>query len=354
MQSSTPILSPDGHTETWARSGKETSGRPPLPKIPREFFNRSPVGAATFLLYALALWSLPAAGIYDTAVASSPGWGWKVLMILLLALVAQQGLHLLGWIGHESFHFNMFSGKRINVATGLIFSSMIVGHNGFGFALSHWHHHRFTNQPEDPDWQIFTRFVSPVSRFFFARLAADEQYFRNGLLAAFGRWKGDMRGFPLSSQEIRKFARYNLALSFFWICVYGWIIFRHPAAGLLSVGLPLFLVTLFTGLRPYLEHAGTDKGLFTTSRTRTSPILSLFYFFNNYHLEHHLYPRVPCYNLPRLHRWLASTGLLKTEGALVEDRFFNNLQYVSSRYQYPDSSPRDESRHTPGIRPDSP
>ncbi len=311
------------------------SGRTPLPKIPREFFERSTGKAVFFLAYAFALWLLPAAGIYRLAVASSPGWEIKAPVIFLLALVAQQGLHLFGWIGHESFHFNLFRGKKANVATGLIFSSLIVGHNGFGFALSHWHHHRFTNQPEDPDWQVFARFRTALSRFLFARLMADVRYLGNGLLAATGKWDWDMRGFPLNESEIRWYARANLLVSGFWIALFGTLIYRHPVPGLLAIGLPLLLLTLLTGLRPYLEHAGTGKTLFTTSRTRTSPLLSAFYYFNNYHLEHHLYPRVPCYNLARVHRWLSLKGLLSGEGALIEKGFWNNLRYVTRRYQYP-------------------
>jgi len=37
----------------------------------------------------------------------------------------------------------------------------------------------------------------------------------------------------------------------------------------------------------------------------------------NYHLEHHLYPAVPHYHLPALHRVLAAKGVLA--GAEVRD-----------------------------------
>ena len=326
---------PDGNVITSSSPEFSSSGRTPLPKIPREFFERSTGKAVFFLVYALALWLVPASGIYALAVHASLAWAVKAPLIFLLALVAQQGLHLFGWIGHESFHFNLFRGKKANVATGLLFSSLIVGHNGFGFALSHWHHHRFTNQPEDPDWQVFARFRTALSRFLFARLMADVRYLGNGLLAARGKWDRDMRGFPLNPSEIRWYARLNLLVSGFWIALFGTLIARHPLPGLLAIGLPLLLITLLTGLRPYLEHAGTGKTLFTTSRTRTSPLLSAFYFYNNYHLEHHLYPRVPCYNLARVHRWLGEKGLLAREGALIEHGFLNNLRYVTSRFQYP-------------------
>ncbi len=43
----------------------------------------------------------------------------------------------------------------------------------------------------------------------------------------------------------------------------------------------------------------------------------LFPHHVNYHLEHHLYPAVPHYHLPRLHRLLAAKGAL--DGAEVRD-----------------------------------
>jgi len=43
----------------------------------------------------------------------------------------------------------------------------------------------------------------------------------------------------------------------------------------------------------------------------------LFPHHVNYHIEHHLYPAVPHYHLPRLHRLLAQKGAL--DGAEVRD-----------------------------------
>ena len=43
--------------------------------------------------------------------------------------------------------------------------------------------------------------------------------------------------------------------------------------------------------------------------TRTiilNPLLSFLYWNMNYHVEHHMYHGVPCYNLPRLHKIISS------------------------------------------------
>jgi fatty acid desaturase len=78
-------------------------------------------------------------------------------------------------------------------------------------------------------------------------------------------------------------------------------------------------------LRAIFEHGGVDdlSSPLTAARSnRTTGSLAgwaartvLFPHHVNYHLEHHLYPAVPHYNLPRLHRLLQEKGAL--EGAEV-------------------------------------
>jgi fatty acid desaturase len=55
--------------------------------------------------------------------------------------------------------------------------------------------------------------------------------------------------------------------------------------------------------------------------TRTillNPFLRFLYWHMNYHIEHHMYAAVPCYNLPKLHALIAHdlphcpTGLVET------------------------------------------
>ncbi len=79
-----------------------------------------------------------------------------------------------------------------------------------------------------------------------------------------------------------------------------------------------------------------------TNRTWGSPVnlLGRFFLFPhhvNYHLEHHLYPAVPHYKLPRLHRLLmAKNALLDAE---VRDLAETWTQVFAAR------RPRDTSPH---------
>jgi fatty acid desaturase len=130
-------------------------------------------------------------------------------------------------------------------------------------------------------------------------------------------------------------ARINLALGACALVVYA-LIWRHSLwLGFTVMLIPYFALYVFTCLRAYMEHAGTVPGRYHDSRSYTSFIYTALFFGGNFHLEHHLYPAVPSYQLPALHKYLTSLGLLKATGAPVERSFFGALRYTTARFQYP-------------------
>jgi fatty acid desaturase len=67
--------------------------------------------------------------------------------------------------------------------------------------------------------------------------------------------------------------------------------------------IPLLIAAQLTNVRGLAEHSlTTHKNVFTETRTVTSNQFVSFMMNNlNYHLDHHLFPGVPWYNLQRLH-----------------------------------------------------
>ena len=70
--------------------------------------------------------------------------------------------------------------------------------------------------------------------------------------------------------------------------------------------IPLIVAILLVNMRGWAEHqlTSTDHPL---RQTRTVTSTRFYSFFNinlNYHLEHHLFPSVPWYSLPAVHRLL--------------------------------------------------
>ena len=85
----------------------------------------------------------------------------------------------------------------------------------------------------------------------------------------------------------------------------------------------------------YLEHAGTSRGLFRDTRSYAHPLYTRLFFGNNFHLEHHLYPAVPCYNLPAVHRRLRDGGELERWRSPVDATLLGPLVHTTSVSQYP-------------------
>jgi fatty acid desaturase len=212
----------------------------------------------------------------------------------------------------------------------MIFSFMQIG-----VSLSHWNHHAFTNQKNDPDVQIFSRFKNLWSRMFLIRTYANRIYIRNTLRMALGKKLDYPVALPFTEQEIKHLAIFNLALSLLWTIAYLVLIIYNPAMGIICIIIPHILTVLYSSIRSYLEHADTGNELFDNSRTRKNIFFTIFYFGNNYHLEHHLYPRVPCYNLPAVHCFLSENGYFKRNNTHIVGGIMEAYKFATGKYQYP-------------------
>ncbi|MBI4527122.1 MAG: fatty acid desaturase [Deltaproteobacteria bacterium] len=93
----------------------------------------------------------------------------------------------------------------------------------------------------------------------------------------------------------------------FVITVYALLFRFFPFAGMWKLWLlPLLIGAFLTQVRAIAEHGLTTRGnVFTATRTVVSNRVVSFMMCNiNYHLEHHLFPGVPWYNLPKVHELL--------------------------------------------------
>jgi fatty acid desaturase len=94
--------------------------------------------------------------------------------------------------------------------------------------------------------------------------------------------------------------------------------------------IPLLCGAIIANLRGgWAEHELTDPG-HPLTHTRTVTSNRIYSFFNinlNYHIEHHLFPSIPWYNLPKLHRLLlpeyqaAGASIYSSYFAFVWDAF---------------------------------
>jgi fatty acid desaturase len=120
--------------------------------------------------------------------------------------------------------------------------------------------------------------------------------------------------------------------------------FPLSSTGIVTILLPLTTMYFISALQPYLEHTGTEVGIGRDAKSRTSLLYTFLYFGNNYHLEHHLYPGVPCYRLPAVHRWLKEKGFYDHAGtgSLIDSNILTPYLKVISE-PYPQSGSQDSA-----------
>ncbi|HET7538531.1 MAG TPA: fatty acid desaturase [Polyangiaceae bacterium] len=339
MQSAIPFTAAAGLPPSTATRRAESQRAPTLP---REFYVRSSAGAYGFIALSLSLWLVP--GALASWLARSAHWSWWALgpALALLCFVASHGLHLLGWVGHEGFHFNLFHDRVTSAIVGVLVSSPLVVFLQTGVAIEHFNHHRFANTDKDPDLALFSRQQSFWARLFLTRSRANRAFLGNAWRLARGLPLAmDERGLPLPRSVYERLSRLNFVCCLLWFASYVLLFELDALRATLSVVVPLVLANLCSGLRPYLEHTNTDARLRSCARSRNHWWIVAAYFGNSLHFEHHLYPSVPCYRLPRVRRWLLKQGFVSPEHPSYDQTALSSWRWALATHRYGtlDSSP---------------
>jgi beta-carotene hydroxylase len=291
---------------------------PPSP--PRSFFEPSSVQTVLYLCYASSLSLGPGLFSYAIQLAELP-LSVRVLMFISLTFIAGYGFFMLAGTAHEGFHFTLHRKPVVSASIGMIFSACIPGFIAIGFTLSHWKHHRYTNTDDDPDCEQFCRYSGFWSRLLFARLTANSAYRRVALALVRGRIDEDLASNGLSVKTLQRLCLINIVWHLALMVGLVILCFYAPLLAVCTFIAPLLATMMITGLNPYQEHAATGIDLHTKARTRTSPLFTLLMLGTNYHLEHHLYPRVPCWRLPALHLWLVNTDWYRQGSPIIIKSF---------------------------------
>lgn len=264
---------------------------------------------------------------------------WPSPWVGLCVLVIGVQQHALFILAHDAAHYRLFRSRNLNDAVGR-FIGMAGGISMCTYRVIHRLHHNNLYTDEDPDTAIHGGYPRGVA-YLWKKLAQDA--------IGFNAWKtfGYFFGAPAINRETNRALRplddtsaalRAAARTDRWL-----VVAFQVAAPLVALALGggrgllqyvvLWLVPMVTvlqvilRLRAIAEHgAVTDlSSPLTAARSnRTTDCLTnwigralLFPHHVNYHLEHHLYPAVPHYRLPALHRRLVAKGAL--EGAEVRD-----------------------------------
>jgi fatty acid desaturase len=219
----------------------------------------------------------------------------RLLIDLALYTIGGLSLSTLSVLAHESSH-NLFTrNPAIDRWLGF-FCGLPVLFSVAGYRVVHPLHHKFLHTDRDPD-DIENVSSNPA----LLRLAYVLVFLAGVYLY--------LITVPLNA--LRKGTRdERVRIIVEWIAMAivagaGWVFL--PQRLMLKGWLyPLLVAGQFANLRGIAEHGLTTGGneLTDTRTVTTHPSLAFMMCNINYHLEHHLYPGIPWYNLPRLHELL--------------------------------------------------
>lgn len=287
------------------------------PTVLRELSKPSDIQGFQMALGHLGLWLLT--GTLSFYFAVEQLWLGFLLTIFLHGTVGT----FFSAPHHELCHGTVFKTKRFNEIFLRIFSTLGL-QNFHIYKMSHSYHHRFTLHriadkevvlPKTPSLrflyllQLFTfnitggfesRGLFPTMRGLF-RVAADR------MEQPYNEWGAELYAeFPEERLKAVHWARYLIAV--------------HLSFALFAVLIGYPILILIVSLHPFIGnwlryfvgapmHCGlrSDVSDFRKCvRTITlDPISEFLYWHMNWHLEHHMFAAVPCYNLKKLYEAVA-------------------------------------------------
>jgi fatty acid desaturase len=316
------------------KDSAESSSLEKRPALPAEFHRPEPAWVALYFAYGFGLYIGCGYAAYATAASD---WAViaKIPVIALTAFLASNGLHVLGWLAHEGIHLSIVKGKAANMLLGAFAGSPLF-FPSVGLGISHWPHHRFTNLPNDPDTALQAKHQTFWRRLLLARPTSNRQYLANAVSVLLRRPRDKTWRLPFSDAALQMYSAAGFAFMALWLALYVYVGMQNVEHLLWGFVVPFLLLIPTTGVRPYLEHAGTEAGRFRDARSYTSPFYTVLLFGNNYHLEHHLYPNVPGYKLPKLHRWLESQEYFAHYNSPIVSGVAAPLRYTTRQHRYPE------------------
>ena len=247
-------------------------------------------------------------------------WMWTLPLFLLILFV--HGTCTSFWAGdagHELTHKTPFKTQFWNDFFLSIYS-FLGWFDPIGYRLSHSKHHQFTTH-NDLDGEVVLPQTLDIKGiyWFFKALAFDPlniwRVLNRWTRAAFGdstsssffgpEWMAKL--IPKDNEKLRRSHRNwarvvvlgHLALATLFIATGNWIL-------VIIINFGGLLCPWLVILCNYPQHIGLSPNtpdFRLCCRTYTcSPLIAFLYWNMQYHIEHHMFPSVPFYNLPRLRK----------------------------------------------------
>jgi fatty acid desaturase len=239
-------------------------------------------------------------GVVFAAWALAILWTNPVTILLAIMLVGSRQ-HGMAILMHDAAHGVLFKRKALNDFVGKWLLGAPYGGDLEAYRHYHLKHHRYTQSENDPDLPLSAKFpVSKASlRRKFIRDLTGQTFLRLRLAGLKANHEPGMEAFEKSS-ALPYFVTNFILFAGLTVLGHWWV---YPVLWLLPLA-TWFMAVLRN--RNIAEHAltTTDGNVLTQARTTKANWLARIFlapYWVNYHVEHHAYMYVPCWQLPKLH-----------------------------------------------------
>lgn len=236
------------------------------------------------------LWAV---GLALAAVASGADAAASWALPIGAVLVSGVALNAFVLLLHEGMHGVLFRSRPVNRWAAVLLGAPL-GMSFSAYRVLHSIHHEALGTDDDPD-DYYTYTKSSVLFWLLqgVRLTVGAALYLIAIPVL-----ASVRG---TAADRTRIAQEYGVLGALWAAAF-WLV----PTGVLLWGwlLPLPLVALLTQVRGLTQHGLTDRhdALLSSRTVRPHPAVAFLLLNENYHLEHHLFPEVPSYHLPALHR----------------------------------------------------
>jgi fatty acid desaturase len=340
---------------------------------PKTIFTPEDWAAITRVSNGHGIWLVVHGWLVVSLAAFGGAWAWNYHWLagllatpVVLAILGGRQLGL-AILMHDAAHGLLHTNRRVNNWLGEWPSGASVGSDLQSYRAYHLTHHRFTQQPEDPDLGLSAPF--PTSRASLWRKVVRDltgQTFFKQRVAQFGfAWKGvraslrggfegeakrsTLAGTPFNkgagataglsapmtegaavavAKTVGRFLGVQAILLAISLILWGWTPYLLWLVALATT------FQLFLRIRNIAEHACTTTGSddpFTHARTTHAnwwERATVAPYWVNYHSEHHLFMGVPCYELAKAHALLGAGGY--HSGMRIEPGYGQVLRLVTA------------------------
>jgi fatty acid desaturase len=251
-------------------------------------------------------------------------WTGNLFVYLLAVVVIGSRINAFGGLMHDATHYRAYKTRWLNEIVGELLA-LPTTTSMAGYRNNHFAHHRALNGANDPDWNRNAdreEYTFPITRAGLTRRVAEYLFGLNLVPAVTGYHSNkETRDVPGLVSGLRVFFFVTLFALSFVFGYWKWL--------LLYWAVPL--LTVFLAIRYFrnvAEHYAVEhENVLNESRTVIAPFWERWLIAPwglNYHLEHHLYPSVPCFRLHELHNLLMTREPF-LQNAHVTDGYLNGL-----------------------------